>query len=124
MNHAEWFADTGNWIALADTRDELHLRARAWSQRLTSTFVTTDAVLIEVAEAFSGATWRTDGRGCAVKKREVQDLLDRMPDEIDAEQLIYTLYLKQKLERAEADIAEGRLTPHAEVERLMAEWLK
>lgn len=59
-----------------------------------------------------------------MKKREVQDLLDRMPDEIDAEQLIYTLYLKHKLERAEADNAAGRLTPHADVERLMAEWLK
>jgi predicted transcriptional regulator len=59
-----------------------------------------------------------------VKKHEVQSLLDTMPDEIDAEQLIYTLYLKYKLERAEADIAAGRLTPHEEVERLMAEWLK
>jgi predicted transcriptional regulator len=59
-----------------------------------------------------------------MKKHEVQSLLDKMPDEIDAEQLIYTLYLKHKLERAEADIAAGRLTPHAEVERLMAEWLK
>ena len=51
-------------------------------------------------------------------------MLDRMPVETDAEQLIYTLYLKHKLERAEAAIAAGRLTPHAEVERLMAEWLK
>jgi hypothetical protein len=59
-----------------------------------------------------------------VKKREVQALLDKLPEEIDAGQLIYTLYLRHKLERAEADIAAGRLTLHAEVERLMAEWLK
>lgn len=59
-----------------------------------------------------------------MKKDEVQALLDKMPDEIDAEELIYTLYLKHKLERAEADIAAGRVTPHEEVERLMSEWLR
>ena len=69
MNHAEWFADTGYWIALANTRDELHLRARAWSERLIATLVTTDAVLIEVADAFSGVTWR------AVATELIEDVL-------------------------------------------------
>lgn len=59
-----------------------------------------------------------------MKKHEIQTLLDKLPDDVDAEQLIYTLYLKHKLERAETDIAAGRLTPHEDVERLMAEWLK
>ncbi len=58
MNVAEWFADTGYWIALTNTRDELHQRAREWSLRLRVRLVTTDAILLEVADAFSGTAWR------------------------------------------------------------------
>ena len=58
MNQPEWFADTGYWIGLTNTQDELHQRAREWSERLTAKLITTDAVLIEVADAFSGTAWR------------------------------------------------------------------
>jgi predicted nucleic acid-binding protein len=59
LNRVERFADTGYWIALANTRDELHSRAREWSERLVGRLVTTDAALIEVADAFSSVPWRT-----------------------------------------------------------------
>lgn len=70
MNPAERFADTGYWIALANTRDALHPRARDWSQRLRARLVTTNAVLIEVADAFAGERLR------AVAGALIEDVLD------------------------------------------------
>ncbi len=46
-----------------------------------------------------------------MKKDDVLALLANLPDEFDATQLIYTLSLKHKVERAEADLAAGRCTP-------------
>ena len=57
-----------------------------------------------------------------MKKDEVFHLLEQMPDEIDVEELIYTLHLRWKLELAETDIAAGRVIPHEAIEREMEEW--
>ncbi len=45
-----------------------------------------------------------------------------MPDEIDPNDLTYWLYLKQKLEAAEADVAAGNVVDHEEVMRLIDSW--
>ena len=59
-----------------------------------------------------------------MKKSEVLELLREMPDDIDADDLIYRLYLKQKLEAAEAAAEAGDVIPHADVVRRSDEWLK
>lgn len=59
-----------------------------------------------------------------MKKKEVLELLREMPDELDADDLIYRLYLKQKLEIGEAAAASGEIIPHDEVVRRSDEWLK
>ncbi len=69
MNAVEWFADTGYWIALTNASDDLHSRARDWPARLEAKLVTTDAILLEVADAFSGAVWR------AVAVEMIDDIL-------------------------------------------------
>lgn len=53
--------DTAAWIALVNTRDELHKRAEqimAELRRSNATLVTTEFVLLEVANAFCAAAWR------------------------------------------------------------------
>jgi uncharacterized protein len=69
--------DTAAWIALVNTRDELHSRAEqtmAELRRLKSTLVTTEFVLLEVANALCTSAWR----GKAIKLidgfRSVPDL--------------------------------------------------
>ncbi len=59
-----------------------------------------------------------------MKKNEVLELLREMPDDIDADDLICRLYLKQKLEASEAAAETGEVIPHAEVVRRSDEWLK
>ena len=57
-----------------------------------------------------------------MKKREVLELIDRLPEEIDPEQLMHELYLKAKLERAEAAVVRGEVIEHDEVARRSREW--
>jgi len=57
-----------------------------------------------------------------MKKQEILELIDRLPDEIDPEQLMHELYLKAKLERAEAAVARGEVVEHDEVVRRSREW--
>jgi hypothetical protein len=53
-----------------------------------------------------------------MNKQEVQAILDRFPEQVDTEQLMAELYLKAKLDRAEAAVAQDEVLSQAEaVER-------
>ena len=59
-----------------------------------------------------------------MRKQEVLDILDKLPDQIDPEQLMHELYLKAKIERAEAAIAAGNVVGQDEVVRRSREWFE
>ena len=50
-----------------------------------------------------------------IAKQQVLDLLKDLPEQVDIDEVIYRLYLRQKIELAEQDVREGRLISHAEV---------
>jgi hypothetical protein len=57
-----------------------------------------------------------------LSKDEILDLVRQLPDQIDVDELIYRLYLRQKLAAAEKDVAAGRgSTPH-ELREQSHEW--
>jgi len=58
---APFFIDTGYILALANTADQYHDRARATSLVVSPPFLTTEAVLIEIGNALSKANWRRFG---------------------------------------------------------------
>ena len=53
----------------------------------------------------------------ASAKQSAQQLLERLPDDADWDDIMYELYVKQKVERGQKAAAEGRTVPHAEVRR-------
>jgi predicted transcriptional regulator len=57
-------------------------------------------------------------------KQQVLDLLNDLPDQVDIDEVIYRLYLRQKLELAEQDVRDGRLFSHAEVVKETSQWYK
>jgi predicted transcriptional regulator len=59
-----------------------------------------------------------------VKKHDVLALLHEMPDDIDTDDLMYRLYLRQKIEAAEDAAEAGDVIPHDEVVRRSDEWLQ
>jgi hypothetical protein len=58
-----------------------------------------------------------------MKKAEVLKLLDEMPDEIDIEKLMYTLYVRRQIEIGIAAADAGDEISQEEFEKLSDEWL-
>ena len=56
-------------------------------------------------------------------KKEVSDLLDRLPDNCTLEDVQYHLYVIQKIERGLKDEEEGRVYEENEIEKKMSKWL-
>jgi hypothetical protein len=59
-----------------------------------------------------------------MNKQEVLSILDRLPDPLDPEDLMDELYLKAKIDRAEAAIARGEVVRQEEVVRRSQEWFE
>jgi len=55
-------------------------------------------------------------------KEEVLELVHQLPDEADVEEVIYRLYLREKLAAAEVDIAAGRTLSPEEVREQACTW--
>lgn len=45
-------------------------------------------------------------------KATVREVLDRLPDDCSLEDILYHLYVVQKIERGLADVDAGRVIPH------------
>lgn len=63
-------------------------------------------------------------KSMTIARNEVLRMVRRLPARIEVEDLIYHLYVREKLARAEADIAAGRTIPHEEVRKRVAKWRK
>jgi hypothetical protein len=59
-----------------------------------------------------------------IAKKQFLDMVKKMPARIDLEELIYRLYLKEKLEAAENDVRHGRLISREAVVRETEKWFK
>ncbi len=56
-----------------------------------------------------------------IPKEEVMELLCQMPDDVEIEDGIYRLYLREKLASAETDVAAGRALSAEEVRKQSTE---
>lgn len=59
-----------------------------------------------------------------IAKQQVFELIKDLPEEVDVDEIMYRLYLRQKLETAEKDVREGRIISHEEVVRETSEWFE
>lgn len=59
----------------------------------------------------------------ALVKDKVRELLDRLPDDCSLDDVLYHLYVVQKVEDGLTDVAAGRTIPHDQVaEELRRKW--
>lgn len=56
-------------------------------------------------------------------KREVLDLVKRLPDDCTLEDVQHELYVRQKVERSMEAAAADRVHTHGQVKRLLSRWL-
>ena len=58
-----------------------------------------------------------------ILKSKLEGLLKELPEKVEVEDVMYRLYLLQKIEAGEKDVAEGRTLSHRDaVERLSKKW--
>jgi len=58
-----------------------------------------------------------------INKKELHDLIERMPDDFTLEDLQYRLFILQKLEKAEYQLKQGhKTTTLDEMRDLVKEW--
>jgi predicted transcriptional regulator len=57
-------------------------------------------------------------------KQAVRELLEKLPDDCTLEDVLYHLYVLQRISQGLADAESGRLIPHEQVEQeLRQRWL-
>ena len=56
-------------------------------------------------------------------KEEVLKILDSLPDGADWEEIHYSIYARERVERARREVADGRVLDQEEVEARMQRWL-
>lgn len=61
-------------------------------------------------------------RRCGMKKSEVLEILRDLPEDLDVDTFIYTLYVRRRIEIGIAAADAGDLVPHEEIEREMEQW--
>lgn len=50
-------------------------------------------------------------------KQQVHEIADLLPEDATWERVRYEVYVRQQIEKGEADIAAGRVVPHYEVKK-------
>jgi hypothetical protein len=67
---------------------------------------------------------RPPQEGRVTTKEQVQQLLNRLPDDCSLDDVLYHLYVIRQIERGQADIEAGRTIPHERAaEELRRKWV-
>jgi predicted transcriptional regulator len=59
----------------------------------------------------------------ATAKEEVRRLLDSLPDDASLEDVQYSIYVRERIERGRQEANEGKLIEQDDVENRMSRWL-
>lgn len=59
----------------------------------------------------------------ATAKQDVQQLLDKLPEDSTYEDIQYHIYVRQKVAKGLEDVKEGRVLSRDEIEERMGRWL-
>lgn len=59
-----------------------------------------------------------------VPKEAALSLISRLDDHASYDDIMYEMYVLQKIEQGEKDIAEGKTFTHEEAQKRLGKWLK
>jgi predicted transcriptional regulator len=57
-------------------------------------------------------------------KKDIIELIEKLPDDASAKEIMYEIYLRERVKRGLKDAREGRSISHEELLRDVAEWRK
>ena len=61
-------------------------------------------------------------RRMASAKKQVQELLETLPDDASFEDIQYHIYVRQQVQRGFDEADAGRVVSHEEVQKRLAKW--
>jgi predicted transcriptional regulator len=50
-------------------------------------------------------------------KKKLEDLLEDLPDDVDWDDLMYKIYVRQSIEHGLKDVEEGKVKSHEEIKK-------
>jgi len=59
----------------------------------------------------------------ATAKEEIQRMLDTLPNDATWEDIQYSIYVRERIERGRREADEGKIIDQDEIERRMKRWL-
>jgi predicted transcriptional regulator len=59
----------------------------------------------------------------ATVKEEVRRMIESLPDDATWEEVQYSIYVRERIERGRREAADGKILDEEEVERRMKPWL-
>lgn len=65
----------------------------------------------------------TGGIGTVTAKKQIQQLIRRMPDDCSFEDVQSELYVAEKVRKAMDSVHKGHGIPHEQVKKRLAKWL-
>jgi thymidine phosphorylase len=57
-------------------------------------------------------------------KHDVIEMIKKLPDEVDYDDIMAEIYFKQKVDKSLKQIDEGKVIPHEEVKKRISKWIK
>ena len=57
-------------------------------------------------------------------KQAALKIIQRLPEDTSLEEVMYELYIRQRIERGLRELDSGKTTSHHEVKRSLAQWLR
>jgi predicted transcriptional regulator len=61
-------------------------------------------------------------RAMATAKKQIQQMLETLPDDVSFEDIQYHIYVRQQVQRGLDDEAAGRVVSHEEAQQRLAKW--
>lgn len=58
------------------------------------------------------------------EKQAALEVIEALPEDASLEEIMYGLYVRERIERGLKDIDEGKTVSHDEVRRSVTEWLR
>jgi hypothetical protein len=59
----------------------------------------------------------------ATAKEEIRRLIESLPDDASWEDVQHSIYVRERIDRARRELAEGKVLDQDEVESRMSQWL-
>lgn len=56
-------------------------------------------------------------------KQEIIGMIEKLPDEVDYDEIMSEIYFKQKVDKSLTQIEEGEVISHEEAKKRMSKWI-